>query len=93
MSEATIKHFTKEDAERLQEIQRQMAELLDEAKQICQCSMSRQVYERFRYNTLAHLEPGLIRDHHWVVNSASLEEVAENALEEAKDSEQSEEEN
>jgi hypothetical protein len=72
-----------QNAERLTEIQQQMAELLEEAKNICRGAMTISEYDQFRYKTLAHLEPGLITDHHWVVDSKPLETIAENAQSDA----------
>ena len=47
-------------------------------------------YDRFRYNTLSNLEPGLLGDHDWVVNSGvkSISVIADNAIEEATDEEE-----
>ena len=72
------------DATRLRAIVNEMAELLDEAKRLCSHNMTRVEYDRFRYNTLAHLEPGLLLDNDWVTNAVPLEKVADTFLEAAQ---------
>ena len=73
------------DAERLKEIAGEMAELLNEFKNIVRGAMTSGEHERFRYNTLAHLEPGLHSEHTWVVGShvRGLDLIAEDATEDA----------
>ena len=77
-------NITKENAARLGEIAGKMVELLNEYKGIVRHAMNSHESESFRYNTLAHLEPGLNSEHDWVVGSQvrGLDQVAEDALEE-----------
>lgn len=77
------------NAERLQEIAEEMVELLNEYKEIAKRAMTPPEWERFRYNTLAHLEPGLQQDNNWVTNSSvkGLDTVAETAIEESDEEE------
>jgi len=87
--------ISSENAERLEEIQQEMLELLNEFKGICKTAMSRNEYEMFRYRTLAHIEPGLTFDSPWVTTYSSidpLEKIVENAKDSAEDSEEEEEE-
>jgi hypothetical protein len=62
-------NINNENSQRLVEIASEMSDLLFEFKDICKRAMTRGEYEIFRYNTLAHLEPGLLSDHEWVVGS------------------------
>ena len=86
-------NISKENAERLGEIANEMIELLNEYRNICRNGMTPSEYERFRYNTLAHLEPGLTQENTWVNgnNVQGLDLIAEHALEEAEDGEDCEE--
>lgn len=69
------------DTKRLKEIVSEMKELLDEYKGIVKYKMDKSEYERFRYNTLGHIEPLINSDHSWVTSryssQESLEEVAD----------------
>jgi len=80
-------NISQEKAERLKEIYQQLRELSDEFIHICRNSMSKSEYERFRYNTLAHFEPGLKLDNHWVTNAVPLETVVERAQYDVTDEE------
>jgi len=87
-------NISKENAERLQEIASEMVELLNEYKHIARGAMNDSERHQFRYNTLAHLEPGLHSDHEWVVGShvKGLDRIAELALEECNENEDNENE-
>ena len=83
-----------ENAQRLNELVGEIAERMDEFKQICRTAMSSNEYQQFKYRTLGHLEPGLLNDSEWITSYSaidSLEKVAENALEEAEGDEDEEE--
>jgi hypothetical protein len=78
--------ITKEDADRLVELRVSIQEQLDEFIQICRSAMTGSEFERFRYNCLAHVEPGISRDQPWFTPYAkSLEDIVEMALEEAEE--------
>lgn len=85
--------ISKEDAQRLREIADEMNDLLNEYKGIVRSAMTHSEFDRFRYNTLANLEPGLTSDHTWVVGShvKSLDSIADTALEDATDEDEEEE--
>ena len=78
------------DATRLRAIVDEMAELLDEAKRFCSHNMTPEENKRFSYNTLAHLEPGLLFGTSWVTNAVPLEKVADTFLEAAQAEEDAE---
>lgn len=82
--------ITAEEAERLQEIAREVAELVDEFKGICRRCMSGPDYEHFKYRTLGHLEPAITEEHEWATRYSSidpLETVANNLAEIAEEDE------
>jgi len=81
-------NISQEDADRLGELQQEIAERLDEFKRICNRAMTRSEYERFKYNTLGHIEPATFNGSEWVTTYSSLkslESVAEQANSEAED--------
>lgn len=88
----TAMNISKDDAERLQELHAEIDERVTEFKQICRSAMSSGEYQRFKYNCLGHLEPGLSEDNGWAGHHLTLEKVVERALDDAKEEEDEEEE-
>jgi hypothetical protein len=77
-------NINKEDAERLGEIVKEINERLDEFKHICRTSMSANEYQQFKYRTLGHIEPAVMKETEWITRYSSidsLEQIAENASE------------
>ena len=75
--------FTREEAERLQEITLEMAELLDEFQGTCEQRMTEDEYGQFMRRTLCHIEPMVCETHNWPPNNyetEGLHEVAETAM-------------
>lgn len=76
--------ITQENADRLDELATTMQESLSEFKEICKESMSPSEWNNFRYNVLAHVEPGVGNDHEWFSpHTKTLTDIVELAREDA----------
>ena len=87
-------NIDKESAERLKEITEEIIDLLGEFKHTVRNAMTSEEYNRFKYRTLGHLEPGLMEDSEWVTTYSSidsLESVAQDALDSAEKDEDEDE--
>ena len=68
-------NITKEKVERLQKLQEQIHEDLDEFKQICLDSMNCNKYNQFKYRTLGHIEPAVSEDTEWFTKYSSIDSL------------------
>lgn len=73
-------NISSDDARRLQQIQSEMVELLNEFKDICRSAMTPNEYQQFRYTTLGHLEPSLMDETEWVTTYSSIKSLEKIAL-------------
>ena len=80
--------MSKNEALRLAEISQQISVLVDEFKRICKNSMGDDEYESFKYDVLGRLEPAISDEHEWASNSKSLQLVAMEFLDYAKEHQQ-----
>ncbi len=80
-------NITEEQGRRAMEISEEMIALLDEFKKLAKSVMTDSEYQNFKYNTLGHLEPGLITDHAWFTGRGSsiksIQYVAEDMADES----------
>lgn len=89
-----MKNITMDEANRAQELFNNIQDSIQELTTLLKSKMSDSEQDQFRYNCLGYLEPGLKIDHNWIVSSniQSLEKWVEDAVNEATDSEECEEE-
>ena len=91
-----MKNITIDEANRAQELFNNIQDDFQELVRLLKSKMSVDEQDRFRYNCLGHLEPGLKIDHTWFMGRGSsikpLEKWVEDAVNEATDSEECEEE-
>lgn len=74
------------ESKRLLSIPTEIDQLLAEFKQICRLKMNADQYQRFKYRTLAHIEPAVMEGSDWVTYDIdTLESVAETLVEEYED--------
>lgn len=91
-----MKNITIDEANRAQELFNNIQDDFQELVRLLRSKMSASEQDQFKYNCLGHLEPGLVIGHTWFVGRGSsikpLEEWVEDAVNEATDSEECEEE-
>ena len=91
-----MKNITIDEANRAQELFNNIQDDMQELTRLLKSKMSVSEQDQFRYNCLGHLEPGLVIDHTWFLGRGSsvkpLEKWVEDAMNEATDSEECEEE-
>lgn len=91
-----MKNITMDEANRAQELFNNIQDDFQELCELLKSKMSYSEQDQFRYSCLGHLEPGLKIDHTWFMGRGSsikpLEKWVEDAVNEATDSEECEEE-
>lgn len=91
-----MKNITIDEANRAQELFNNIQDDMQELTRLLKSKMSASEQDQFRYNCLGHLEPGLMIAHTWFLGRGSsikpLEKWVEDAVNEATDSEECEEE-
>lgn len=91
-----MKNITMDEANRAQELFNNIQDNFQELCRLLKSKMSIREQDQFRYNCLGHLEPGLVIEHVWFTGRGStirpLEKWVEDAVNEATDSEECEEE-
>jgi len=91
-----MKNITMDEANRAQELFNNIQDDFQELTRLLKSKMSSSEKEQFKYNCLGHLEPGLMIEHVWFMGRGSsikpLEKWVEDAVNEATDSEECEEE-
>ena len=91
-----MKNITIDEANRAQELFNNIQDDFQELVHLLEIKMSSRERDQFKYSCLGHLEPGLVIEHTWFVGRGSsirpLEKWVEDAVNEATDSEECEEE-